>query len=175
MQKNYNSKENKEYIEKVIQIDRISRTVKGGRRIRFRALVVIGNMTGKVGMGIAKAQEVVIAISKAVNNAKKNIISVPIVNDSIPHEIKVKSGGAIIYLKPAPKGTSIVAGGSVRAVLELAGIRNVVGKILGSNNKINNVNATFKALTSFKLDKRKNLNSANSEKTLIKEEKINKP
>lgn len=142
-------KKEKEFIEKVIQIDRISRTVKGGRRIRFRALVVIGDQKGRVGFGIAKAQEVVTAISKAITKAKKEIINVPIVDGTILHEIKVKSGSAVIFLKPARAGTSIIAGGSVRSVLELSGIKNVVGKILGSSNKINNVKATFKALQSF--------------------------
>lgn len=144
MEKNFKTK--KEFVEKVIEIDRISRTVKGGRRIRFRALVVIGNMNGRVGIGIGKAQEVVIGINKAINQAKKNMIDVKIVNDTILHEIKIKSCGAKVFLKPAKKGTSIIAGGSVRAVLELAGIKNVVGKILGSSNKINNVKATFEAL-----------------------------
>lgn len=139
----------KEYIEKVIQIDRISRTVKGGRRIRFRALVVIGNMKGKVGIGVAKAQEVVVAINKAINEAKKNILDVKIINDTIPHEIKYKYKSAVVFLKPAPKGTSIIAGGSVRSVLELAGIKNIVGKIIGSNNKMNNVQATYQALQKF--------------------------
>lgn len=145
-----NKEQTKEYIEKVIQIDRISRTVKGGRRIRFRALVVIGNMKGKVGIGVAKAQEVVTAIGKAINEAKKNIVEIKTVNDTIPHEIKYKYKSAIVFLKPAPKGTSIIAGGSVRSVLELSGIKNIAGKILGSSNKINNVLATYYALQSFK-------------------------
>lgn len=150
MSKNYRTKRQpSEFIEKVVQIDRISRTVKGGRRIRFRALVVVGNQKGKIGIGIAKAQEVVAAISKAITSAKKNMIVINFKNDTIPHDIKYKSGSAVIFLKPAPKGTSIVAGGSVRSVLELAGVKNVVGKILGSSNKINNVKATFKALQSF--------------------------
>jgi small subunit ribosomal protein S5 len=165
-------KEKKEFIEKVIQIDRISRTVKGGRRIRFRALVVIGNMAGKVGVGIAKAQEVVIAISKAVNVAKKNIIEIHLKNETIPHEIKIKSGSALIFLKPAQKGTSIVAGGSVRSVLELAGIKNVVGKILGSNNKINNVNATIEALKIFAQEKPAFIKNAEKSMTTQKDEAI---
>lgn len=159
-------KKEKEFIEKVIQIDRISRTVKGGRRIRFRALVVIGDQKGRVGIGIAKAKEVVTAIGKAVSKAKKHIINVPITKGTIPHEIKIKSGSALVFLKPAPAGTSIVAGGSVRSVLELSGIKNVVGKILGSSNKINNVKATFKALQSFKIkDKKNNENSSNQNKS----------
>jgi len=143
------TKEKKEFIEKVIQIDRVSRTVKGGRRIRFRALVVIGNMKGKVGVGTGKAQEVITAINKAISTAKKNIIDVPIVNETIPHEARIKEGSAIVFLKPASKGTSIIAGGSVRAVLELAGIKNVIGKILGSSSKMNNVKATYLALKNF--------------------------
>lgn len=156
------TKNQSEFIEKVIEIGRICRTVKGGRRIRFRALVVIGDMKGRVGIGIAKAQEVVGAISKALSEAKKNIITINIVNETIPHDIKYKFGSAVVYLKPAPKGTSIVAGGSLRAVLELAGIKNVVGKILGSNNKINNVYATYYALQSFISRK------PNSKKTTVK-------
>lgn len=145
----HQNKNQSEFIEKVIEISRISRTVKGGRRIRFRALVVIGDMKNRVGIGIAKAQEVVGAISKALAEAKKNVITIKTINETIPHDIRYKFGSAVIYLKPAPKGTSIVAGGSLRAVLELAGIKNVVGKILGSNNKINNVYATYNALQSF--------------------------
>jgi small subunit ribosomal protein S5 len=171
----------KEFQEKVIQIDRISRTVKGGRRIRFRALVVIGNEKDQVGIGVAKAQEVMIAISKAISKAKKNIITVTSYKETIPHDIKYKHGSSIVYLKPAPKGTSIIAGGSVRAVLELSGIKNVVGKILGSSNKINNVQATFEALkklqSSQKIINQKNQiakkrkqdeNSRNSSKTQSK-------
>lgn len=135
-----------EYEEKVVQVDRVSRTVKGGKRMRFRALVVIGNRKGKVGIGIGKAQEVLIAVQKAVSHAKKELIEVPIVNDTIPHEIKVSSGGATVFLKPAGVGTSIIAGGSVRAVIELSGIKNILSKIIGSSNKINNVKATILAL-----------------------------
>lgn len=164
-------KKEKEFIEKVIQIDRISRTVKGGRRIRFRALVVIGDQKGRVGIGIAKAQEVVTAITKAVSKAKKKIINVPITHGTIPHEIKIKSGSALVFLKPAPKGTSVVAGGSVRSVLELSGIKNVVGKILGSSNKINNVKATFEALKSFKITNKETKNENSSTKNKSKKKK----
>ena len=150
MQYTKQKEQEKEFIEKVIQIDRISRTVKGGRRIRFRALVVVGNQAGRVGIGVAKAQEVVSAISKAVNVAKKNMLDIEIKNETVPHELKIKQGSSIVFLKPARKGTSIIAGGSVRAVLELAGIKNVVAKILGSSNKINNVQTTFEALKYFK-------------------------
>lgn len=150
MQKDKFKKQPKEFVEKVIKIDRISRTVKGGRRIRFRALVAIGDEKSRVGVATAKAVEVVTAITKAVKKAEKNMIEVPIVNGTIPHQVRIKSGSALILLKPAKKGTSIIAGGSVRSILELAGVKNVVGKIFGTSNKMNNVKATFEALQSFK-------------------------
>lgn len=136
--------------ERVIQIDRVSRTVKGGRRLRFRALVAIGDKNGKVAIGIGKANEVITAVSKATTKAKRNIIEVKISNGTIPHEINVSYGGAKIFLKPASAGTSIIAGGAVRSVLELAGVKNILSKILGSNNKINNAYATILALKSLK-------------------------
>lgn len=139
-------RENKEYEEQVVHIDRISRTVAGGRRIRFRAAVVIGNRGGKVGVGVAKAAEVISAVQKAITLAKKNLINVPIVNDTIPHEIETDFGAAKILLKPAAKGTGIIAGGAVRAIANLAGIKNILSKILGSQNQVNNLQATIKAL-----------------------------
>lgn len=143
-------KQFKEFEEKVIEINRVSRTVKGGRRLRFRALVAIGNKKGKVGFGIGKANEVAIAVAKAVKEANKNIIEIPIINDTIPCEIKYKYGSACVFLKPAAPGTSVIAGGSVRAIIELAGIKNILSKIYGSSNKINNVVATIQALQSLK-------------------------
>lgn len=142
-------REAKEYDERVIEVQRVSRVVKGGRRIRFRALVAIGNRRGKVGMGVAKAGEVAEAVKKAVAQAKKHLIEVPIIDNTIPHEINAKFGSAKVMLKPASSGTTIVAGGSVRVVAELAGIENLLSKIMGSSNKINNVSATLKALSSF--------------------------
>ncbi|MBI4175161.1 30S ribosomal protein S5 [Candidatus Berkelbacteria bacterium] len=136
----------KEFDERVVSIDRVSYTVAGGRRMRFRALVVIGNRQGRVGMGIAKAGEVQAAVQKAVAAAKKRMITVPIVRETIPHAIEMKYGSGRILLKPAPAGTSVIAGGSIRAVIELAGIKNILSKRLGSNNKINNVMATLEAL-----------------------------
>lgn len=143
-------KEKKEFEEKVIEVCRVSRTVKGGRRMRFRALVVIGNRNGKVGAGIGKANEVTVAVAKAVTNAKKTLINVPIVNDTIPHEITINFGGACVFIKPAAPGTSIIAGSSVRPVIELSGIKNILSKIHGSSNKINNVKATIIALSSLR-------------------------
>lgn len=140
-----------EFEERVVSVDRVSYTVAGGRRMRFRALVVIGNRAGKVGMGVAKAGEVQSAVQKAVASAKKRLIEVPIVNETIPHTVDTWFGSAHVFLKPARTGTSVIAGGSVRAVIELAGIKNILSKTLGSNNKINNVAATIEALRSLRL------------------------
>lgn len=145
--------EKKEYDEQVIHIDRIARTVAGGKRIRFRAAVVIGNRNGKVGIGVAKGGEVIIAVQKAINKAKKNLIEVPIVNETIPHEITQSFGAAYVLLKPAQKGTGIIAGGAVRAIADLAGIKNLISKILGSQNQINNLQATIEALKSLEANK----------------------
>ncbi len=141
--------EKKEYEDRVLEIQRVSRVVKGGRRIRFRALVIVGNHNGKIGVGVAKANEVTEAVRKASEKAKKRFITVPIINGTIPHEITVKHGGAKVMLRPATQGTSIVAGGSVRTVAELAGLTDLLAKSMGSSNKINNVLATLKAFQSF--------------------------
>ncbi len=132
--------------EKIVQINRISKKTKGGNKIRFSALVVVGNKQGKVGVGLGKSNDVSSAIIKAVNFAKNRLIEVPIVNETIPHKIQVKDGASVILLKPAPQGTGIIAGGAVRSVVEAAGIRNISSKILGSSNKAGNVYATFEAL-----------------------------
>lgn len=142
----FEEKPKSEFEERVVSVDRVSYTVAGGRRLRFRALVVVGNRQGKVGMGVAKAGEVATAIQKAVVAAKKKLITAPIVRDTIPHSVTVNFGSARVLLKPAPAGTSVIAGSSVRAVIELAGIKNIRSKALGSNNKINNVAATLLAL-----------------------------
>ncbi len=141
--------QDKEFDERVVEIARVSRVVKGGRRIRFRALVVIGDRKGKVGMGVARANEVSNAVKKAVSQAKKKMIDVPVIEGTIPYEVVAKFGAAKIILKPAAQGTSIVAGGSVRTVVELAGITDILAKILGTRNKVNNVYAVMKALGSF--------------------------
>lgn len=132
--------------DRVVSIDRISRTVKGGRRIRFRALVVVGDRNGHVGLGVAKANDVQTAIAKAKNRANKVKITVPIVNGSIAHDVNQVFGTTRVILKPAPAGHSIIAGGSVRAIVELAGISNIVSKSLGSSNAINCATATYLAL-----------------------------
>jgi small subunit ribosomal protein S5 len=139
-------KEQPEFQEKVVQIDRVSRAAKGGDRIRFRVLVVIGDKNGRVGYGIGKSSEIVSAIGKAVSDAKRNLIKVKIVDETIPYEINFTQGAAHIILKPARKGTSVIAGGAVRAVIELSGIKNILTKIIGTNNKVANVKATIAAL-----------------------------
>jgi len=137
----------KTFEEKVIEISRVSRTVKGGKRISFRALVVIGDKNGKVGAGLGKAGDVSLAIRKASEKAKKSLKKIKInEKGSISREVYLKVGAAKILLKPAPEGTSIIAGGVVRAVCELAGVKNLVTKSFGTNNKINVSTATIQAL-----------------------------
>ena len=144
-------KERPEFEEVVVQIDRVTRVVKGGRRLRFRALVVVGDKKGRVGSGVAKGQEVQTAVQQATLAAKKNLITVPITKDgSIPHEVSFRFGASHILLKPAALGTSVKAGGAVRSVIALAGIENILSKSLGSSNKMNVVRATMQALKSFK-------------------------
>ncbi len=145
--------ESSEFEERVVEISRVSRVVKGGRRIRFRMLVVIGDRKGRVGYGQAKANEIAVGVKKAVSQAKKHLINVPIVDDTIPYEICKEFGSAKIILKPASQGTSIVAGGVIRIVAELAGIKNMLSKIIGTANKANNVKAIFSAFESFDADK----------------------
>lgn len=136
----------KEYDEEVIEIKRVTRVVKGGRRLRFRALVVIGNRKGKIGMGVGKSTEVTGAIQKAISQAKKHMINVILNESTIPHEVRVKYKSARLLLLPAGPGTGIIAGGSARKTLELAGVKNILSKIIGSSNKLNNTYAVFKAL-----------------------------
>lgn len=139
-------REKPEFEEHVLQVDRVARTVKGGKRVRFRALVIIGNHNGKIGMGVGKAAEVASAVDKAKTIAKKHLLEVPLVNETIPYPIEINQGAAHLILKPAKPGTSIIAGGTIRVICNLAGIKNLVAKILGTANKINNAQTTFKAL-----------------------------
>lgn len=139
----------KEFEEKVIQVNRVSKKTKGGNRVSFAVLMAIGDRKGRVGVGLGKAAEVPSAVQKATSRAKKNIITV-VSGGSIPHSVLVKEGAAQILFKPAPKGTGLIAGGPVRAILHLAGIRDVTAKILGTNNKASNIAATFKALQSLR-------------------------
>jgi small subunit ribosomal protein S5 len=142
--------EKKEFLEEVLQIDRVTRVVKGGRRLRFRTTVIIGDRKGRVGLGIGKATDVVTSIQKAVADAKKEVLEVPIEGGTIPHEIKIKFKAAKILLMPGREGSGIIAGGSVRKICDLAGIENIVAKILGTNNRIVNAQATFIALKSLR-------------------------
>lgn len=135
-----------DYEERNLEIARVTRVTKGGKRMRFRALSVIGNRKGRVGFGLAKGVDVAAATSKATTQARKSLINVPLVHETIPHMARAKFGAAVVLIKPAPKGTGVKAGGAVRLVLELAGVPNVVSKILGASNKTNNVKATFLAL-----------------------------
>lgn len=135
----------REFDQKVVEVKRVTRVVAGGKRMRFRALVVIGDHKGKVGIGLKKGVDVAESVNKAVNQAKKNMITLPLVNDTIPHEIKLKYKSSQIIMLPARPGTGVIAGGAVRSVLDMAGVKNVISKMLGSNNKVNNVRATFAA------------------------------
>ncbi len=140
-------REKSEFDNKLIDLARVTRVVKGGRRFRFRATVVLGNHKGKVGVGISKGTDVQQAIQKASDDAKKHMITVPMDGSTIPHDVRMKHGSAIILLKPAPEGSGIIAGGSVRSVLDLAGVRDVVSKSLGTSSKINVARATIVALS----------------------------
>ena len=139
-----------EWKEQVVQIRRVTKVVKGGKKLSFRAIVIVGNKKGQVGVGCAKASEVIIAIQKAIADGRKNLINVPIFKTTIPHPITGRSGAGAVMLRPASQGTGIIAGGAVRSVLELAGIENILSKSLGSKSPLNAANATLEALKSLK-------------------------
>ena len=174
--RNDQPKEVKEFDERVVHIDRVARVVKGGRRFRFRALVVIGDHKNKVGIGTAKGADVTAAVSKAVDVAKKNLVTIPVYKETIPHEAEAKVSGARILIMPASPGTGLIAGGVVRVVLEVVGIRNALSKSLGSANKINTAYATLAALQSIQpADKwvtkqNKPAAKATAKKPVVKEE-----
>lgn len=144
----------KQFDERVIHIDRVARVVSGGRRFRFRALVVVGDpKKNLIGIGVAKGVDVTAAVSKAADVAKKHFFTVPLEKDTLSHEVQAKVGGAVILIKPASAGSGLIAGGTVRTILEVAGIRNAVSKSLGSSNKINTAYATLDALRQLQLSK----------------------
>lgn len=162
--------EPKEFEELVINIDRVARVVKGGRRFRFKALVAVGNGKGKIGVGVAKGTDVQSAIGKATEVAKKHLITIAINNGTIPHDTEVKYSGARVILKPASPGTGIIAGGVVRSIIGISGVNDVLTKSLGSTNKVNIAYATVEALKSL-VPKSEWLNNDHSAKVAKKESK----
>jgi small subunit ribosomal protein S5 len=143
----------REFDQKVVEVSRVTRVVAGGKRMRFRALVVIGDRKGRVGVGLRKGADVSESVNKAVNDAKKNMVTVPLINDTIPHEVVLKYKSSRIILHPARQGSGVIAGGAIRSVMEMAGVKNVMGKMMGSSNKVNNVRAALLALKSLKSKK----------------------
>lgn len=143
-------REKPEFEQKLLDLARVTRVVKGGRRFRFRATLVIGDRKGKVGVGVAKGSDVSDAIGKAYNDAKKSMITVKLSDNTIPHDISMKLGSAKVLLKPASEGRGVIAGGAVRAVVDLAGIRDIVSKSLGTANKLNVARVTIEALKALK-------------------------
>ena len=142
------NRDNVEWSERVVSIQRVTKVVKGGKKMSFRAVVVVGNEKGKVGVGVGKAGEVIVAVRKAVTDGKKNVINVPLTNsNSIPHLTKGRFGAAKLVLRPSAPGSGVIAGGSIRTVLELAGVKNILSKQLGSNNLLNNARATINGLS----------------------------
>lgn len=143
-------RERSEFDQKVVEIKRVTRVVAGGKRMRFRALVVIGDHKGRVGMGLRKGMDVSDSVQKAVNAAKKQMITLPLVKDTVPHDVRIKYKSSQLIIRPAKPGTGVIAGGAVRAVMDLAGVKNVMCKMIGSNNKVNNVKAVFAAFKNLK-------------------------
>jgi len=141
---------NTELAEKVIKINRVAKVVKGGRRFSFSALVAVGDMNGRVGVGFGKANEVSTAIQKGVNDAKKNMFKIPLIEGTIPYQINARNGAGNVFMKPASHGKGVIAGGPVRIILELAGVKNILTKSLGSSNALSIVNATVDGLKSLK-------------------------
>lgn len=169
-------KEVKEFAEEVLEIARVTRVVKGGRRLRFRATVIVGNRNGKVGVGTGKSVEVAASIQKAIAKAKRQMIQVPLTEaNSIPHEVRLKYKASKLLLMPAFEGTGIIAGGAVRKIAELAGVKNMYGKLFGTTNKLSNAKATIKALEELrqvrKKAKPKTENQTVENKATPKEEK----
>jgi small subunit ribosomal protein S5 len=165
-------REPKEFDEKVIQISRVSKKTKGGNKVGFSVLMVVGDKKGRVGVGLGKASDVVGAIKKGIKKAKKKLITVPLDGTTIPFAIRVKKGAGKVMLKPAPKGSGVIAGGPVRAVVEAAGVRDISSKIMGSENQASSVYATFEALNQItKIVKLKNIKLRSIAETEAEEKK----
>ena len=185
---NYKKREKPEFEQRLVDIARVTRVMAGGKRLRFRACVVIGDLNKKIGWGVAKGADVSIAINKAVDKAKKDMIIVNVSKNTIPHEVMHKFKAAKVFLKPAPEGRGVIAGGVIRDVLELAGIKDIIAKIYGCKNKVNNVRCTFEALQKLRKIEEKqepvikeansSINSASSEQayseSIKKEGKVEK-
>jgi len=139
-----------QWTEKVVQVRRVTKVVKGGKRLSFRVITIVGDGEGKVGVGVGKSSDVVGAIQKGMADARKNLVDVPLVNTTIPHPVSVRFGSAKVLIKPAKQGTGVIAGGSVRIVLEAAGIKNAIAKCLGSKSPLNNARAAVESLRSLK-------------------------
>lgn len=165
-------KEKPEFDQQIVDLARVTRVTKGGKQLSFRATVLIGDHKGRVGYGVDKGKDVQIAVDKSINKAKKNIIHVPIVKDTIPHPVLAKFKSALLMIKPAPRGSGIIAGGALRMVLEMAGVPNASGKILSrSKNKITNIKAAFAALQSFKI-KKYQTPRVNAEELVVKQAEL---
>ena len=146
----FNKDKDNLYSEKVLKINRVAKVVKGGRRFSFSALVAVGDMNGMVGVGFGKANEVSVAIQKGIHAAKKSMFAVPLNKGTVPHEVNARYGAGHVFFKPATQGTGVIAGGPVRAIMELAGVKDVVAKILGNSNALSVVNATVTGLKSLR-------------------------
>lgn len=148
-------REPREFEQKILELARVTRVTKGGKRMRFRACLIIGDRKGRVGMGVAKGGDVAMSVEKAFRKAKKQLITIPLLNGTIPHVIDRKFAAARVLLKPAPEGTGLKCGGAVRVILELGGVPNAVSKVMGSKNKINNAKAVMAALKALKMPAKK--------------------
>ncbi|MFA7364863.1 MAG: 30S ribosomal protein S5 [Patescibacteria group bacterium] len=164
----FSPKPKEEFEQRILDVARVTRVMKGGKRMSFRVCIAIGDKKGRVAVALGKGADVTLAVNKAVNNAKKDIVEVPIYNDSIPHEIRGKFGSAKIILKPSSKGRGVIAGGVVRVILDLAGVKSITCKILGTNNKVNNAKCTVMCLSQLK--KRVNIKDKEVKKEVKKTE-----
>lgn len=148
--KRFGERPKEEFEQRILDVARVTRVMKGGKRMSFRTCVVIGDKKGRVAVALGKGADVTLAVNKAVNKAKKNIVNVPIIDDTIPHQIYQKFGSAKILIKPASQGRGVIAGGVVRVIMDLAGVKNISSKILGTSNKVNNAKCTILALKNLK-------------------------